>query len=335
KWLLKRPLLIHFATPKHNPNICVSSTSITHKEHPKDIFPLVLTTVTQVLFECEADEDVTADSPYKLLLKDDILQDMRKRAAVSDFSPVKKTIQEYPEDELLLVYDRDFTYGNNFYLVLTPEAKDKLLKPQPPKPPSPVEPVIEICKTPEPIPWVSLGSEVEIEEESVKETREKLWFKFSRVRRKFGTAVCFSDRSAADVKDGYLECASYQDSRFSIKQMQRDSAGRSSFTKYCKCPEQFQEEECKELIQSKYLKNFLDICYASSSTGNHYEYLCDDWKDQGVDTDEGDWSVQAAEGLKLCQTFTDQKHIKDKHISCLNWHPTLYGKQKVQSTPET
>lgn len=50
----------------------------------------------------------------------------------------------------------------------------------------------------------------------------QLLYKFSRVRRKFGVPVCFSDRNTADAKDDYLECASYQDSRFSIKQMQRD-----------------------------------------------------------------------------------------------------------------
>lgn len=116
----------------------------------------------------------------------------------------------------------------------------------------------EVNKTPEPKQWISLGSEKEIDEESIKETRQKvlqyikntfdmhiksfffflftivlplllstlspfchqLCYKFSRVRRKFGAQVCFSDRNVAD---GYLECASYQDSRFSIKQMQRDS----------------------------------------------------------------------------------------------------------------
>lgn len=29
---------------------------------------------------------------------------------------------------MLLVYDRDFTYGQGFYLVLTVEAKERLLK---------------------------------------------------------------------------------------------------------------------------------------------------------------------------------------------------------------
>lgn len=35
--------------------------------------------------------------------------------------------QDYPDDEILLVYDRAFTYGQLFYLVLTPEAKDRIL----------------------------------------------------------------------------------------------------------------------------------------------------------------------------------------------------------------
>ncbi len=129
---------------------------------------------------------------------------------------------------------------------------------QPPEPETDRPEVFEdeVNKTPEPKQWISLGSEQEIEEESIKETRQKalqylkntlniyinekkalihicpsiaavysvsfchqLSYKFSRVRRKFGAPVCFSDRNAAD---GYLECASYQDSRFSIRQMQRD-----------------------------------------------------------------------------------------------------------------
>ena len=53
---------------------------------------MVLTSATQELFGCRADEDVTGDKPYKLLRKDDIVQDMKTRAAVSDFSPVKQIV---------------------------------------------------------------------------------------------------------------------------------------------------------------------------------------------------------------------------------------------------
>lgn len=63
-----------------------------HQGHPEDILPLVLTSVTQELFGCVADEDVTGESPYKLLKKDNIIKDIKKRAAVSDFSPAKQNV---------------------------------------------------------------------------------------------------------------------------------------------------------------------------------------------------------------------------------------------------
>ena len=60
--------------------------------HPDYIFPLVLTSATQELFGCRADEDLTEASPHKLLDKEDVVQDMKTRAAVSDFSPVKQFV---------------------------------------------------------------------------------------------------------------------------------------------------------------------------------------------------------------------------------------------------
>lgn len=65
---------------------------LSHQGHPDDILPIVLTSATQELFGCIADEDVTGESPYKLLEKDDIIQDIKTRAAVSDFSPMKQIV---------------------------------------------------------------------------------------------------------------------------------------------------------------------------------------------------------------------------------------------------
>lgn len=60
--------------------------------HP-EIYPLVLTTKTQEIFNCRVDEDFTDEEPYKLIKKQDILADFHNRAAVSDFYPVKKIVQ--------------------------------------------------------------------------------------------------------------------------------------------------------------------------------------------------------------------------------------------------
>ncbi|KAK1896340.1 WD repeat-containing protein 63 [Dissostichus eleginoides] len=320
--------------------------------HPDDILPMVLTSATQELFGCRADEDVTGESPYKLLKKDDIIQDLKTRAAVSDFSPAKQIVLDYPEDELLLVFDRDFTYDQLFYLVLTPEAKDRILNPPQPETPEVCENEVNKTGRSEPKPWISLGSEQEIDEESFKESREKLWYKFSRVRRKFGAPVCFSDRNITDAKDAYMECVPFQDSRFRIKQMQRDCGmqavprmqssssqtqwkfKRNIFTQYT--PRELSDGDKENIHQRENLKHFCNSVTPRVLQVLQQEEIMnvffDDWKALGTAGDDADWSGKISEGLMLYQAFTDQKYTKDKKISSINWHPTIYGVLAVALT---
>ncbi len=60
---------------------------------PDYVFPLFFTSKTQELFECKADEDVTAENPNKLISKERILEDYKERAAISDFHPAKSLVQ--------------------------------------------------------------------------------------------------------------------------------------------------------------------------------------------------------------------------------------------------
>ncbi|XP_048034159.1 dynein axonemal intermediate chain 3 isoform X1 [Megalobrama amblycephala] len=323
--------------------------------HPEYIFPLVLTSATQELFGCRADEDVTGENPYKLLKKEDIIQDMKTRAAVSDFSPVKQIVLEYPEDELLLVFDRDFTYGQCFYLVLTEEAKGNMLK-------SPVqgddEELVEdkeeedmiVPKTPESHPWIPLGSEQEIEEESVTESRPRLRYKISPLMRHCGAPVCFSDRSALDGKDGYVECPSYEDKSFSIRQMERHTAVQASgdtkhsstqtLWKYPKnmCtqyePREFSPEEKEHHLRSENMKNFITsvaIRFEISLQQNHIaDVFCDDWT--ALCEDDGMPTGKTETQLKEYQSFMDLHFSKEKSISHVHWHPTISGVIAVAMT---
>ena len=59
---------------------------------PENCFPLFMTSKTQEIFHCQCDVDVTEDNPIKIITKQEILDDMRMRAAVSDFSPFKQQI---------------------------------------------------------------------------------------------------------------------------------------------------------------------------------------------------------------------------------------------------
>uniref|UniRef100_A0A8C8H1N6 WD repeat domain 63 n=1 Tax=Oncorhynchus tshawytscha TaxID=74940 RepID=A0A8C8H1N6_ONCTS len=325
-----------------------SAGSVAGSGHPNDILPLTLTSATQELFGCRCDEDVTGDNPYKILRKEDIVQDMRMRAAVSDFSPMKQLVLDYPEDELLLVYDRDFIYGSSFYLVLTADAKERHLKPvvalgvEVALEREPSE-VFATQKTSEPQPWISLGSEQEIEEESVTDSRPRLKYRISRVRREFGAPIFFSDRNAMETKDGFIECTPYQDKNFSLKQMERHTGvqtipnlkssstqtqwtyPRSMCTQYE--PREFSEEKKENCLQSEKLKNFVNSVASrfemAIQQNEIMDVFFDDWK--ALSEEDSGYGRKADPHLKEYQSFTDLHFSKEKTISNINWHPTING----------
>ena len=59
---------------------------------PENCFPLFMTSKTQEIFHCQCDADVTEENPIKIITKQEILDDMRLRAAISDFHPFKQKI---------------------------------------------------------------------------------------------------------------------------------------------------------------------------------------------------------------------------------------------------
>jgi len=56
---------------------------------PDGVVPLFLSSKTQELFGVHADIDVTAENPMKIVSKEQVLQDLYNRAAISDFHAVK------------------------------------------------------------------------------------------------------------------------------------------------------------------------------------------------------------------------------------------------------
>ncbi|XP_065784136.1 dynein axonemal intermediate chain 3 isoform X2 [Muntiacus reevesi] len=276
--------------------------------HP-EIYPLVLTTKTQEIFNCRVDEDVTEEQPYKLIKKEDIFADFANRAAVSDFYPVKKIVQEYPGDELLLVYDRDFKYGLNFYLIGTEEGKENYLNP--PELPEEQEEYKDhipeetyIYKPPISKPWVSLGSEKEIEEESVKESTKQITYMISRKRSEFGAPIKFSDQNASSVKDAYIECTAYPDKNFTLKQLERDVG----------------MQVVPQIKETSTQTRCVEIALQQNEIMNTFIH---DWK--CLAEEEGTFGDKTDTHLKEYQSFTDLHSLTEKMITCVSWHPVIYG----------
>lgn len=121
----------------------------------------ILTGASQELFRCRIDAEVTEQQPYKLIPLEEIKQDFVNRAAVCDFHPFKeqlqvrldlstpvphpshaasitpllllstglfRLLQDYAGEEILIIYDADFKFGQNFVICLTEEAKATFLQ---------------------------------------------------------------------------------------------------------------------------------------------------------------------------------------------------------------
>ncbi|NXU85438.1 WDR63 protein, partial [Xiphorhynchus elegans] len=312
--------------------------------HP-EIFPLVLTTKTQEIFNCRIDEDVTEENCFKLIQKEDIIEDLKTRADISDFYPFKKVVLEYPGEELLVVFDANFQYGKNFYIVASEEAKENLIKP-----PETAEeedredtPEIHPFEPLVPKPWVSLGSEKEVEEESVKDTVTKIKYKISRIRRKFGAPIAFTDKNASHEKESYVECTSYEDKTFSIQMLERDvgvqvvpkvreasiqtkwTYPKNAATQYC--PRQLSKEEKAESLSSERMKKFLTSVHLRMEIALQQNEIMnaffDDWTALAEDKSGSDGKPDVY--LKAYQSFTDLQYLKGRTISCVCCHPTICG----------
>ncbi|XP_056212523.1 dynein axonemal intermediate chain 3 isoform X3 [Falco biarmicus] len=285
--------------------------------HP-EIFPLFFTAKTQEIFNCRVDEDVTEENCFKFIKKEDIIQDLKTRATISDFHPVKKvvlppeTAEEKEEEEK------------------EEEIREETLEIHPYKP--------CIHK-----PWVSLGSEKEVEEESVKESVKKIKYMISRVRRKFGAPITFTDKNASHVKDSYIECMSYQEKTFSIKMLEKDvgiqmvpkireastqtkwTNPKNAATQYF--PRQLSNKEKEESLSSEKLKEFLTSVHLRMEIALQQNEIMnaffDDWK--ALAEDESSSGGKPDVCLKAYQTLTDLHYLKDRTISCVCWHPTIYG----------
>uniref|UniRef100_A0A8D0FI05 Dynein axonemal intermediate chain 3 n=1 Tax=Strix occidentalis caurina TaxID=311401 RepID=A0A8D0FI05_STROC len=300
------------------------------------------------IFNCRVDEDVTEENCFKLIKKEDIIQDLKTRAAISDFHPVKKVVLEYPGEELLVVFDAKFQYGQNFYFVASEEAKENLLKPPETaeeKEEENREETLEVHPYKPPVhkPWVSLGSEKEIEEESVKDTVTKIKYVISQVHRKFGAPITFTDKNASHVKESYVECTSYQDKTFSIKMLEKDvgvqmvpkvreastqtkwTYPKNAATQYF--PRQLSNEEKEESLSSEKLKEFLRSVHLRMEIALQQNEIMnvffDDW--EALAEDESNSGSKPDAYLKAYQSFTDLRYLKDRTISCVCWHPTIYG----------
>lgn len=314
---------------------------------PKGITPVFLSSATQQIFHCEADVDVTDEKTHILLSKKSLLEDIHNRAAVSDFQPLKKIIKSYPGDELLLVYDYEFKYEQNFYLCVTEEAKELILNP--PQEESVGERKVEeedneeIPTTPEPKEWECLGSDKEILEGIVTQSRPLLQFTITRKRRYFKSPCVFSDSTSS--KELYTEVTSIgkSEEEKDIIRLELENGIQAIpevIDKSCQTEWRYpknasvqyesrvmNEDDIKEVWFSDDTKEFLDKVAPRMELCLQQNEIMDIFPDDYLELadDDGIMANKSDTTFKEYQSFTDLKFSKDKVVTWIDWHPNIKG----------
>ena len=314
-------------------------------EPPPGIVPLFFTTQTQQIFNILADVNVSKESPNAVLNKSAILQDLGTRKAISDFHPINELISEYPGDEILVVYDADFVFGENFYVCVTEEAKENILFPpdaeEEEEDPFALPDIPYI--PPEPKPWQNLGSDVEVTDENVVESRAKLNLSIMKPRRYFSEKCIFSNRDADAGKDTYQECLPNYERRNVVCRKELDKGTQAVpheevkmiQTDYRKplnqwsqyVPRELSEEDKVDVMESdrmeRFVKDVTPVMEAALQQNEIINVFRNDWEQ--LNPGKSMMSERQETYLKEYQSFQDLHYSKDKQIICEDWHSTIPG----------
>ncbi|XP_063681640.1 dynein axonemal intermediate chain 3-like [Bolinopsis microptera] len=331
-------------------------------ELPPYMKPLFMSGGSQKIFDCVCDEQVTEENPHILISKAKIMEDFKMRAAVCDFHPIKKQITSYPGEEILIVYDPDYKYGENFYVCLTEAGKaeylDSLKKEEEEAEEEAtaeaeaeseeydeiaLEDIILKDLPSTPATWQEQGSEEDLEEEILTTSRSLITFMIQRKRKMFGTPTQFEDRNVDAAKDAYIECTSFEDNTFDLHRQEHDFAVQNvmeSCEKACQTewkkprtalsqyvPRTLPPAQLEKINKSEDLAKFVEsVCPRFKLALQQNEIMdvfADDYNDL-IDVD-GVFGNKADNNLKEYQSFTDLEFSKNKSIAQIDWHPSIKG----------
>lgn len=186
---------------------------------------------TQLQCEIAIGTHVNAQYPWKTVLKSKIMETIDIGGELSEFFALKKELEEYEEEEVLMGYIVDESKDvDEFYICLTKEAKehckqqsDRFIRRQ--------EKKLEKAVQKKPRPWKSLGSDKELIALKPVNTRPLIEIE---IKAKFPTVYQpekFKVRDSNAVRDGYIELTPYRQKFNNVFRRRVDCASQVAPTK--------------------------------------------------------------------------------------------------------
>lgn len=201
------------------------------KYEVEGVVKLVLGDETQLQIEIVVGSHVNAQYPWKLVETEKVLNAIDVGGELSDFFPLKESLDAYEEPEVFIGYIPDESKDvDEFYVCLTKEAKEhcqqqseKFIRRQ--------EKKLEKSLQRKAKPWTSLGSEIEINELVPVNKRPLIEVE---VKAKFPTLYdpkYLVARDVLEVRDGYIELTPYRQKFNNVFKKRLDCASQIGLPK--------------------------------------------------------------------------------------------------------
>lgn len=313
-------------------------------------------------------DDMGPELLLKRVDKEVIVKDIQFRGAISDFSVAKKEITKADYDNLLVRYNEDDIYGdgNNFEVAVLQsvadawerEVTDKLAAAE-----AAAAAAAEAAEAKKPgrkkkkktkkesTPWISAGSEFDIEEESIAPGGVPVVIEVFRKRREFGADVKLVDTDSADLwNSSQMECRPFKDANFLLDRMEHDvgvqaipetvavevqattGAPKHGATQ-CE-PLEMDPEEVKSHLNDEALSAFLTrvdgLVEEALQQNEVYDIFANDFA--ALADDDAAVGNNAENVISEYQSFTDLTYSKGKQVSCIDWLHSKRGVVAVSCT---
>lgn len=82
------------------------------------------------------------------------------------------------------------------------------------------------------------------------------------------------------------------------------------------------------MLLFSFLQNSVEIALQQNEITNTF---IDDWK--SLAEEEGTFGDKTDTHLKEYQSFTDLHNLMEKMVTCVSWHPNIYGEMRKPGIP--
>nr|XP_012140966.1 PREDICTED: WD repeat-containing protein 63-like isoform X2 [Megachile rotundata] len=324
---------------------------------------LNLSPLTQKAVGCVIGENVSTEYPWVYVRKEIIEDNIYLYEESSDFIAVKDEVEKFPNKRILIGYVPSLTEEGQFYICLTEEARDAviaLIQKQRREHENRVRTAVYKPAG----DWEDLGSGEEIQTTILKNTRPLLEIEVSCRGDVLNSPVHFEDRKVSDQRDGYIELLPYRQTFENVSRKLlynatqvtpsvRDVDTQTPLSVARNCWAQYVYEYRPLNIsnfhpeQMESLKNFFrrftdQVCdqLLLNATWDIYR---NDYVDLVRHERDTQWPIP--EGYREHLSFHDEKHVVERVINDLCWHPlwtgvafaayTRYGKSQHLEGPKS